>query len=214
MTQQAINAEPMVFVVDDDTDVREGLRSVLESVGLRCEVFGSPREFLQREAADTVSCLVLDVRLPGLSGLDFQAQLAGTHAGIPIIFITGHGDIPMSVKAMKAGAVEFLTKPVREQTLLDAVRDAFERDRVRREQAGKLRDLKARLESVSPREREVLSMVIVGLLNKQMAAEMKLSEVTVKVHRASLMKKLGAKSLPDLVRIAGALGVAASDIKR
>jgi len=134
------------------------------SVGLRCEVFASPREFLQREAADTLSCLVLDVRLPEMSGLDFQAELAGTHADIPIIFITGHGDVPMSVRAMKAGAVEFLTKPVREQTLLDAVRDALECDRVRREQAGKMRDLKARFDSVSPREREVLSLVIAGML--------------------------------------------------
>ena len=167
MTQQAINTEPVVFVVDDDIDVREGLKSLLGSVGLRCEVFASTRKFLQREAADTVSCLVLDVRLPGMSGLDFQAELAGTHADIPIIFITGHGDIPMSVRAMKAGAVEFLTKPVREQTLLDAVRVALERDRVRREQAEKLRDLKARFELLSPREREVLSLVIAGLMNKQ-----------------------------------------------
>ena len=184
MPQQASNAEPVVFVVDDDIDVREGLKSLVGSVGLRCEVFASPRKFLQRKTADTVSCLVLDVRLPEMSGLDFQAELAGTHADIPIIFITGHGDVPMSVKAMKAGAVEFLTKPVREQTLLDAVRDALERDRVRREQAGKMRDLEARFELLSPREREVLSLVIAGLLNKQMAAEMKLSEVTVKVHRA------------------------------
>jgi len=157
---------------------------------------------------------VLDVRLPEMSGLDFQTELAGTHAGIPIIFITGHGDIPMSVRAMKAGAVEFLTKPVREQTLLDAVRVALERDRVRREQAEKLRDLKTLFELLSPRECEVLSLVITGPLNKQMAAEMKVSEVTVKVHRANLMKKLGAKSLPDLVKIAGALGVVPRDIKR
>ena len=214
MTQQAINTEPVVFVVDDDIDVREGLRSVMGSVGLRCEVFASPRKFLERKPADTVSCLVLDVRLPEMSGLDFQAELAGTHADIPIIFITGHGDIPMSVRAMKAGAVEFLTKPVREQTLLDAVRVALERDRVRREQAEKLRDLQARFELLSPRECEVLSLVITGPMNKQIAAEMKLSEVTVKVHRASLMKKLGAKSLPDLVKIAGALGVVPRDIKR
>ena len=214
MTQQAIDAEPVVFVVDDDIDVREGLKSLMGSVGLRCEVFASPRKFLERKPTDTVSCLVLDVRLPGMSGLDFQAELARTHADIPTIFITGHGDIPMSVRAMKAGAVEFLTKPVREQTLLDAVRVALERDRVRREQAEKLRDLQARFESVSPREREVLSLVIAGPLNKQIAAEMKLSEVTVKVHRASLMKKLGAKSVPDLVRIAGALGVVPRSIKR
>ena len=204
----------MVFVVDDDIDVREGLKSVMGSVGLRCEVFASPRKFLERE----------DCRhgeLPGarcaLAGNE-RARLSGrarrTHADIPIIFITGHGDIPMSVKAMKAGAVEFLTKPVREQTLLDAVRVALERDRVRREQAEKLRDLQARFELLSPRECEVLSLVITGLLNKQMAAEMKLSEVTVKVHRATLMKKLGAKSLPDLVKIAGALGVVPRSIKR
>ena len=214
MTPQTINTEPVVFVVDDDIDVREGLKSVMGSVGLRCEVFASPRKFLERKTADTVSCLVLDVRLPGMSGLDFQAELARTHANIPIIFITGHGDIPMSVRAMKAGAVEFLTKPVREQTLLDAVRVALERDRVRREQAEKLRDLQARFELLSPREWEVLSLVITGLLNKQIAAEMKLSEVTVKVHRATLMKKLGAKSLPDLMKIAGALGVVPRDIKR
>ena len=209
-----INAAPVVFVVDDDIDVREGLKSLLGSVGLRCEVFASPRKFLERKTADTVSCLVLDVRLPGMSGLDFQAELAGTHADIPIIFITGHGDIPMSVRAMKAGAVEFLTKPVREQTLLDAVRVALERDRVRREQAEKLRDLQARFELLSAREREVLSLVITGLLNKQIAAEMKLSEVTVKVHRASLMKKLGAKSLPELIRMANVLGVVPRGIKR
>ena len=214
MTQQAIDAGPVVFVVDDDIDVRDGLRSLMGSVGLRCEVFASPRKFLERKPTDTVSCLVLDVRLPEMSGLDFQAELAGTHADIPIIFITGHGDIPMSVRAMKAGAVEFLTKPVREQTLLDAVRVALERDRVRREQAEKLRDLQARYELLSPRECEVLSLVITGPMNKQIAAEMKLSEVTVKVHRGSLMKKLGAKSLPDLVKIAGALGVVPRSVKR
>jgi len=214
MTQQAIDTEPVVFVVDDDIDVREGLRSLMGSVGLRCEVFASPREFLERAAADTVSCLVLDVRLPGMSGLDFQAELAGTHADIPTIFITGHGDVPMSVKAMKAGAVEFLTKPVREQTLLDAVRVALERDRVRRGQAEKSRDLKARFETLTPREREVLSLVIAGLMNKQMAAEIKVSEVTVKVHRAGLMKKLGAKSLADLTKIVNVLGGAPRDIKR
>jgi FixJ family two-component response regulator len=214
MTQQAINTEPVVFVVDDDIDVRDGLRSLMGSVGLRCEVFASPREFPQREAADTESCLVLDVRLPGMSGLDFQAELGGTHADIPIIFITGHGDVPMSVRAMKAGAVEFLTKPVREQTLLDAVRDALERDRVRREQAGKMRDLKARFESLSAREREILSLVTAGLMNKQIAAEMKLSEVTAKVHRSHLMKKFGAKSVADLTKMANALGVVPRDIER
>ena len=186
----------------------------MESVGLRCEVFASPRKFLERKTADTVSCLVLDVRLPEMSGLDFQAELAGTHADIPIIFITGHGDIPMSVRAMKAGAVEFLTKPVREQTLLDAVRDALERDRVRREQAEKSRDLQARFESLSPRECEVLSLVTAGLMNKQIAAEMKLSEVTAKVHRASLMKKFGAKSVAELTKMANVLGVVPRGITR
>jgi FixJ family two-component response regulator len=214
MTQQAIDAAPVVFVVDDDIDVREGMRSLMGSVGLRCEVFASPRKFLERKTADTVSCLVLDVRLPEMSGLDFQAELARTHADIPTIFITGHGDVPMSVRAMKAGAVEFLTKPVREQALLDAVRVALERDRVRREQAEKSRDLQARYELLSPRECEVLSMVITGPLNKQMAAEMKVSEVTVKVHRAKLMKKLGAKSLADLTKMANVLGVVPHDIKR
>jgi FixJ family two-component response regulator len=214
MTQQAINATPVVFVVDDDIDVREGLRSLLGSIGLRCEVFASTREFLQRGAADTVSCLVLDVRLPGMSGLDLQAALAGTHADIPIIFVTGYGDIPMTVKAMKAGAVEFLIKPVREQALLDAVRVALERDRVRREQAEKLHNLKARFESLGAREREVLSLVITGMMNKQSAGEMKLSEVTVKVHRHNVMKKMGAKSLPDLVRMASVLGVASRGINR
>ena len=144
MTQQAINAAPVVFVVDDDIDVREGLKSLVELAGLRCEVFASTREFLPRKAADTVSCLVLDVRLPGMSGLDLQAELARTHADIPTIFITGYGDIPMAVKAMKAGAVEFLTKPVREQALLDAVGIALERDRIKRERTSKLNDLRAR----------------------------------------------------------------------
>ena len=214
MTQQAINAAPVVFVVDDDIDVREGLKSLVESAGLRCEVFASTREFLPRKkAADTVSCLVLDVRLPGMGGLDLQAELARTHADIPTIFITGHGDIPMAVKAMTAGAVEFLTKPVREEALLDAVGIALERDRIRRERDSKLNDLRARYESLSARERKVLQLVSAGLLNKQIGGEMKLSEVTVKVHRHKLMKKLGAKSLPDLVRMAGVLGVTPRDTK-
>ena len=207
MTQQAISAAPVVFVVDDDIDVREGLKSLVESAGLRCEVFASTQEFLPRKAADTVSCLVLDVRLPGMIGLDLQAELARTHADIPTIFITGHGDIPMAVKAMTAGAVEFLTKPVREEALLDAVGIALERDRTRRERDNELNDLRRRYESLSARERKVLQLVSTGLLNKQIAGQMKLSEVTVKVHRHKLMKKLGAKSLPDLVRMAGVLGI-------
>jgi FixJ family two-component response regulator len=204
------SAEPkqIVFVVDDDIDVREGLQSLLLSVSLGCEVFASAREFLSRKASDAVSCLILDVRLPGSSGLDFQAELAKVHNDIPIIFITGHGDIPMTVRAMKAGAIEFLTKPVREQDLLDAVRLALKRDRQRRENDEKLRGLAAKFESLSERERQVLSLVTTGMLNKQMAGQMNLSEVTVKVHRHNLMKKMGAKSLPELVKMAEVLRIA------
>jgi FixJ family two-component response regulator len=198
---------PTVFIVDDDAHVREGLQSLLGSVGLHSEVFGSAREFLQRKTADGVSCLVLDVRMPGLSGLDFQVELAKTNAEIPIIFVTGFGDIPMTVRAMKAGAVEFLTKPLREQDFLDAINIALERDRARRKHEEKLRELGIRFETLSERERQVLSFVITGMLNKQIAGEMKLSEVTVKVHRHNLMRKLGAKSVPGLVRIADLLGV-------
>jgi FixJ family two-component response regulator len=197
----------IVFVVDDDIDVREGLRALLHSVSLACEVFPTTKEFLNRKPTDAVSCLVLDVRLPGPSGLDFQAELARAHIDIPIIFITGYGDIPMTVRAMKAGAVEFLTKPVREQDLLDAVRVALERDRVRREQEEKVRELKTRFNSLSDREREVMSLVTTGMLNKQMAGQLNLSEVTVKVHRHNLMRKLGARSVPDLVKMAEALRV-------
>ena len=194
----------MVFVVDDDFDVREVLKSLPELVGLRAEVFGSTREFLQNKPMDTVSCLVLDVSLPGVSGLDFQAELAGTHADIPIIFLSGHGDERMSVRAMKAGAVEFLTKPVREQDLFDAINVAFERDR-RRANEEMARALSARFQLLSDCEREVVSLVITGMLNKQIAGEMKLSEATVKVHRDKLMEKLGAKSLLELVRMVNVL---------
>ena len=197
----------IVFVVDDDVDVREGLRSLLDSVQLGCEVFATAKEFLNRKPTDAVSCLILDVRLPGPSGLDVQAELAAAHIDIPIIFITGYGDIPMSVRAMRAGAVEFLTKPVRGQDLLDAVGIALERDRARRERDGKLNDLKSRYSTLSDRERQVLQFVTGGLLNKQIAAEMGLSEVTVKVHRHNMMKKLSARSVPDLVKMAEALGV-------
>jgi len=199
--------QQIVFVVDDDADVREGLRSLLDSVHLGCEVFASAKEFLNRKPSETVSCLILDVRLPGPSGLDVQAELAAAHIDIPIIFITGYGDIPMSVRAMRAGAVEFLTKPVRGQDLLDAVGIALERDRARRERDGKLNDLKARYGTLSERERQVLQFVTEGLLNKQIAGQMGLSEVTVKVHRHNMMKKLGARSVPDLVKMAEALGI-------
>ena len=199
--------ESVVFVVDDDASVRDSLGSLFRSVGLRVELFGSADEFLQGQHPDAPCCLVLDVRLPGLSGLEFQTELIRTGKNVPIIFLTGHGDIPMTVKAMKAGAVEFFTKPVREQDLLDAINVALERDRARRENDDRLRQLKTRFQSLSDREREVLTRVIAGMLNKQIAGEMKLSEVTVKVHRHNLMKKLGAKSVPGLVRMADTLGV-------
>jgi RNA polymerase sigma factor (sigma-70 family) len=198
---------PIVYVVDDDADVRDGLKALFESVDLRCEVFGSAAQFLTRNAPEVVSCLVLDVRLPGLSGLDVQAQLAEAQISIPVVFITGHGDIPMTVKAMKAGAVEFLTKPVREQDLLDAVRAALQRDRIRRDREDQVRDLRTRFDTLSAREREIVALITAGLMNKQVAAKLGVSEVTVKVHRHNAMQKLGARSLADLVRIADSLGI-------
>jgi FixJ family two-component response regulator len=200
-------SNPIVYVVDDHPDVRGGLKSLFEPVGLRSETFGSAAEFLKGWRADQPSCLVLDVRLPGLSGLDFQTELLKAQIDTPIIFITGHGDIPMSVKAMKAGAIEFLTKPLREQDLLDAVRLALDADRARREQNAKTADLRTRFGELSRREQEVMRLVSSGLMNKQAAAELGLSEVTVKVHRHNLMRKLGAQSLPELVRMADLLGV-------
>jgi FixJ family two-component response regulator len=201
------NADSLVCVVDDDSDIREGLKLLLESVGVSCVCFSSTKEFLQSEQVGEANCLILDVRLPGVGGLDLQDELAKAQIGTPIIFITAHGDIPMSVRAMKAGAVEFLTKPFREQEILDSVRQALERDRIQRSQAQEIRDLRSRFETLSERERQVLKFVIGGLLNKQAAAEMGVSEVTVKVHRHNLMIKLGAKSLPDLVRMAEMLGL-------
>ena len=183
----------------------EGVKALLQSVSLRCETFASTTEFLQHDRGDVVCCLVLDVRLPGPSGLDFQTELAERHIDIPIVFITGHGDIRMSVAAMKHGAIEFLTKPIREQDLLDAVRAALDRDRARREHEKRLAELKARFALLSDREREVMALVTRGLLNKQIAGQMHLSEVTVKVHRHKLMRKLSAKSVPDLVRMAEVL---------
>jgi len=198
---------PTVFVVDDDPDVRDGLDTLFQSVGLRCMAFSSPSELLLSKLPDEVSCLILDIRMPELSGLDFQVELARARIDTPIIFITGHGDIPMTVKAMKAGAVEFLTKPIREQDLLDAVRAALHRDRLRREQEREAHDLRARFEALSNREQEVMGLVCAGMMNKQSAAQIGVSEVTVKVHRHNVMKKLGAKSLADLVRMAASLGI-------
>jgi RNA polymerase sigma factor (sigma-70 family) len=201
------NAEAIVCVVDDDADIRDGLKLLLESVGVTCIAFSSTKEFLQSEQIASANCLILDVRLPGAGGLDLQAELTRAHISTPIIFITAHGDIPMSVRAIKAGAIEFLTKPFREQDLLDAVRAALERDRMQRIQDQDLRDLQARFATLTERERKVMRFVIAGLLNKQTAAQIGVSEVTVKVHRHRLMNKLGAKSLPDLVRMAEVLHI-------
>lgn len=200
-------AEPTVFVIDDDEAVRQALQSLLRSVGLKVEIFGSTPEFLAKKLPSAPSCLVLDVRLPGVSGLDFQAELAEAKIQMPIVFITGHGDIPMTVKAMKAGAVEFLPKPFREQDLLDAVRLGLERDRARRESDKNASKLNADFESLTAREQQVLTLVTSGLMNKQIAAELGVSEITVKVHRGNAMRKMGAKSLADLVRMADALGI-------
>ena len=197
----------IVFVVDDDPSVRRAIKRLVESVGLHVELFGSASEFMSSSRPEITSCLVLDVRLPGISGLDFQRQLAEAKVHLPIVFITGHGDIPMSVRAMKAGAVEFLTKPFRDQDLLDAIQTGLERDRARREQQAETAVLRERLESLTPSEREVLPLVVSGLLNKQVAAEMGTTEATVKVHRSQLMRKMGADSLPDLVRMAEKIGI-------
>jgi len=206
MPSQSVD-EPIVYVVDDDADVREGLSNLFQSVGLKSQSFASTKSFLDLKHSDQASCLILDVRLPGLSGLDFQTELAKAQANIPIIFITGYGDIPMSVKAMKAGAVEFLAKPLREQDLLDAVRIAIERDRQRRQSELRTRDLHERYQALSVREQQVMGLVCSGLMNKQTAAEIGISEITVKVHRHNVMRKLGAKSLPELVRMADMLGI-------
>jgi len=206
-TPTAAKVLPVVFVIDDDASVRAALSSLIRSVGLRVEVFASASEFLAAKRTDGPSCLILDVRLPGISGLNFQAELAKANIVIPIIFITGHGDIPMSVKAMKAGAVEFLTKPFRDQDLLDAIKVALERARSWIESEKAVSELRANFESLSPRETEVMARVTSGLLNKQIAAELGVSEVTVKVHRGNVMQKMGAKSLADLVKMADTLAI-------
>lgn len=191
-----------VFVVDDDASMREALKNLLRSVGHEVETFGNAQEFLSSYRSDAPGCLILDVRLPGLSGLDLQRQLAEANVHLPIVFITGHGDIQMSVRAIKAGAVEFLTKPFRDQDLLDAVQQAVDRDRVTRAEQAEMTDLRARYESLSPREKEVMGLVVNGRLNKQIAGEIGTSEATVKLHRGNLMQKMRADSLADLIRMA------------
>jgi len=205
--EPAAAKESIVFVIDDDASVRRALSNLFQSVGLEVELFGSASEMLQAKLPDVASCLVLDVRLPGLSGLEFQAELAKANIHIPIIFMTGHGDIPMTVKAMKGGAIDFLTKPFRDQDMLDAVVTAIQRDRKRRDADRVVANLQALLETLTPREREILALVSSGLMNKQIAAELGLAEITVKIHRGHIMKKMGTKSLADLVRKAEALGI-------
>lgn len=203
MTQE----QPIAFVIDDDRSVREGLSNLLQSVDIAVETFGSTGDFLQRKRPDVPACLILDVRLPDMSGIEFQEELSKLGFSMPIIFITGYADVPMSVQAMKAGAVEFLCKPFREEDLLRAVRTAIKKDITQREKALTLRAVRRNFEALTPREQEVMAYIVSGLMNKQVAGKLKLSEITVKVHRASVMRKMQAKSLAELVRQADALGI-------
>jgi FixJ family two-component response regulator len=201
------DTEPTVFVIDDDAELRQALSRLFLSVGLKARAFASTTEFLQFKTPDCPCCLVLDVRLPGMSGLDFQAELRKASINIPIVFMTGHGDIPMSVRAMKAGAVEFLPKPFRDQDMLDAVQTGLERDRDRRKNAGDTAKLRAGFDSLTAREQEIMGLVTAGMMNKQIAGKLGVSEITVKVHRGNVMRKMAAKSFAELVRMADALGV-------
>ena len=205
-----VEERAVVFVIDDDPSMRLALEDLVSTVGLEVRAFAAPQEFLQSKPPDAPGCLVLDVRLPGMSGLTFQKELAKEGLALPVIFITGHGDIPMSVRAMKAGAVEFLTKPFHDQDLLDAIHAAIERDRKRRGEAMRLAELSERFATLSERERQIMRLVVIGRPNKQIAAELGLSEMTVKVHRGQVMRKMHARSLPELVRMADRLGESAA----
>jgi FixJ family two-component response regulator len=207
MDNEHSEASPVVFVVDDDAAMRKGLSNLIESMGLRVETFASPTEFLAVKLPSVPCCLILDVRLPGLSGLDFQAKLARAKFEVPIIFITAHGDIPMSVRAMKAGAIEFLLKPFRDQDLLDAIQGALDRDRTRYESENMVSELRTKFETLTPREQEVMACVARGLMNKEIAAQIGIAENTVKVHRGHVTRKMGARSLADLVRMADLLNI-------